>query len=262
MPRSFPDATLERVVPRLRRYARASLGDRAPADDCVARALEALHREDPARRPSETALYRAVHRELRREPVAADASGRLDEASMLAEAIRALAPAQAHALLLRRLEGLDPERAAVVMDVSAGEVERLSGEALAALRRRFLARVLIIEDDFLLAEHIAAVLTDLGHAVTGVAATVEEAVACARRRRPDVVLADVQLRGRGSGIDAIAAIRTAVPIRTIYVTAYPERVFGAGTEDAALLVTKPFDDLRLKTAMMAALGQADREPAR
>jgi DNA-directed RNA polymerase specialized sigma24 family protein len=246
---------LHALVPRLRRYARASLGDRQPADDCVARALKAVV-ADAVGPPFERALYRTLYRLLRTAPVAAGAGGRHDEAELVADAVRALAPLHAHVLLLRRLEGLTAEATAEVMGLSPGGVDRLLGEARTALRHRLVAGVLIVEDDFLVAEHIAAVLSELGHDVTGVVATVDQALAAARARFPDVVCADVDLGGNRSGIEVVDALRLSAPVRTIYVTAYPERVLAARPHESTFLVNKPFDDARLKTAMIAAL----REP--
>jgi CheY-like chemotaxis protein len=172
--------------------------------------------------------------------------------------VRALAPARAHALLLRRLEGLEADEVGAVMGLAPSEVDRLVSEALAALRVRLPAKVLIIEDDSVVAEHIAAVPTGVGHAVTAIAASVDEALASARWRRPDVVFADVELGGDAGGIDAVAAIREAGPVRTVYVTGYPERVRARGEDAAAAcLVTKPFDEARLRAAMAAALRAAE-----
>jgi CheY-like chemotaxis protein len=254
---------LRDTVPRLRRYARAALGDRDRADDCVARAVAAASATGATASDLETALYHELYRRLADAPVAAPGdTGRQVEAQLLADDVRGLEPRRAHALLLRRLEGLDAGVAGAVMGLSPEEVDRLVGEAMAALRKRLLAKVLIIEDDTLVAEHIAAVLTGVGHAVTAIAASVEEALAAARTRRPDVVFADVELGGSASGIDAVAAIRDAGPVRTVYVTAYPERVLARGADAAATcLVTKPFDEARLRTAMAAALRDTPRATA-
>ena len=66
-------------------------------------------------------------------------------------------------------------------------------------------RVLVIEDDALIAMMLAEVLGDMGHEVCATAGTPAEAIAAARRENPDLVLSDVKLRN-GSGIDAVEEI--------------------------------------------------------
>lgn len=251
---SLDRSALESLVPALRRYARAAVGDAERADTCAARALEAAFAAAPAERTTPTALYRALHDVLREEPVVALATADAGDAERVAGGVRALAPALRHAFLLARLEGLAVDDVAAVMGLSTAEVESCLGAAREELRGRLLASVLIIEDNFLVAEHLAAVVEGLGHDVIDVAATADEAIAAATRRTPDVVLADVELGSAGSGIDAIAAIRAREPVPAVYVTAFPERVLAAGQAEPTFVVAKPFDEQRLKIAVAAALG--------
>jgi len=246
-------SSLESLVPRLRRYARAATGDTAQADACTARALETVLASSPPERCTKTMLYRAVYRALREEAPRGSLPGPITEAELVADSVRALAPASRHALLLERLEGLAPDDIAAVTDLSTAEVRQCVGAAFAELRHRLRVSVLIVEDNFLVAEHLAEVMETFGHKVTAVAATAEEAIAAAERRRPDVVLADVELGAAKSGIDAIAGIRAREPVPAVYVTAFPERVMAADQAEPTFVVTKPFDERRLKVAMAAAL---------
>lgn len=69
-----------------------------------------------------------------------------------------------------------------------------------------MKRVLIVEDDILIAMFYQDVLEDLGCAVCAIVATADEAVAQARRLVPDLILMDVRLEGRKDGVDAALAI--------------------------------------------------------
>ncbi|NBB69154.1 MAG: response regulator [Alphaproteobacteria bacterium] len=246
-------SSLDALVPRLRRYARAATGDPAQADACTERALATVLTVSPPQQCTRTTFYRALYRALREEAPRGSPPAPITEAELVADSVRALAPASRHALLLERLEGLGADEIAAVTDLSTAEVARCVDAAMAELRHRLLGSVLIVEDNFLVAEHLAGVMETLGHNVTAVAATAEEAIAAAERRPPDVVLADVELGGAESGIDAIAAIRAREHVPAVYVTAFPERVMAADQAEPTLVVTKPFDERRLKVAMAAAL---------
>jgi CheY-like chemotaxis protein len=245
-------ARIEGCLASLRRYARASVGNQERADECVARALEAALAG--GRTPDKARLYRALYRALLTTPAVPATTTAMSDAEMFAERVRGLDHEAKHALLLRRLERLDAEEAGAVMGLSADDVERRLAAALDRVRAQPRASVLIVEDNLLIAEHISTSVSDLGHDVAGVAATAEEAIAAARLRRPDLVLADVDLGGAASGIDAIARIRERDAVPAIYVTGFPERVRRTDHVEPALVVTKPFDDRLLRVAMAEALG--------
>jgi len=256
MAEALDRSSLESLVPKLRRYARAAVGDAAQADACTARALETVMASSPPGRCTETGLYRALYRILCEEPPRSSVNAPAAEADRVAAGLRALAHPLRHALLLQRLEGLAADEIAAVTDLSTAEVQGCVDAAMGELRRRLLASVLILEDNFLVAAHLAEVVETLGHDVTAMATTAEEAIAAAERRPPDVVLADVELGAAESGIDAIAAIRAREHVPAVYVTAFPERVTAAEQAEPTFVVTKPFDARRLEMAMAAALGPA------
>jgi DNA-binding response OmpR family regulator len=76
---------------------------------------------------------------------------------------------------------------------------------------------LIIEDDTLVAIAIEEVLRECGFTSFDVAASLEEAVAAARKRCPELITADVELKP-GSGIDAVQTICSDNPIPVIFIT--------------------------------------------
>jgi CheY-like chemotaxis protein len=88
-------------------------------------------------------------------------------------------------------------------------------------------RVLVVDDDVLLADCLAEALLEDGHEVCGIASTVAEAVALARRHRPAVGIFDMQLRAseRGSDIaDQLADSGDLGNMAILYVTGEAERV--------------------------------------
>jgi PAS domain S-box-containing protein len=128
------------------------------------------------------------------------------------------------------------------------------------------ARILIAEDDAILALRIRRTVEGLGHEVAGLAATGEDAVRLTQELRPDAVLMDIHLRGEMTGIGAAALIHTTEETPVIYVTAYSDRELieeAARTAPYAYL-TKPVRDRELHASIETAVyrSRTDRALAR
>jgi CheY-like chemotaxis protein len=112
-------------------------------------------------------------------------------------------------------------------------------------------QVLVVEDDAMLADFLAEALTDDGHVVCGVASTVAEAVALARRHRPDVGVFDMQLQGgeRGSDVaDQLSDSGDLGHMGVLYVTGEAERVYREARVGHACL-NKPYKFSALNEAL-------------
>jgi CheY-like chemotaxis protein len=117
------------------------------------------------------------------------------------------------------------------------------------------ARILIVEDEGLVAQSFRRLVTALGHTVVGLVASGEEAIAQAEALRPDVVLMDIRLRGAMDGVEATRHIRARAPIPVIYLSAYVDELTTARawqTAPAGYLV-KPVAEDTLRDALEQAL---------
>ncbi len=116
---------------------------------------------------------------------------------------------------------------------------------------RSSARVLVVEDDATIALGLKLLLEAWGHAVTGVAASGEEALDLAASDPPDLVLMDVQLDGRLDGIDTAAALRFRHSMPILFLTAQsdPRTVARLATSDAATVLLKPVEAPLLRTVV-------------
>jgi two-component system cell cycle sensor histidine kinase/response regulator CckA len=111
------------------------------------------------------------------------------------------------------------------------------------------ARVLIVEDELIVAADIASRLTRLGYVVVGQADQAEEAVRLAGELRPDLVLMDIRLRGGGDGVKAAEEIRRRLRLPVIYVTAHADEATlqRAKVTEPFGYVLKPFEERELRT---------------
>lgn len=102
-------------------------------------------------------------------------------------------------------------------------------------------RVLIVEDNWLVAVEMEATLEDAGYAVVGIAVSAEEAVQASEAERPDLVLMDIRLLGPRDGVDAAVEIRERFGIGSIFVSAHDDAEIRARAKAARPLgwIVKP-----------------------
>ena len=251
-----------RHLPYLRRYARAITGSQEAGDAAVRGCLHSLLGAAPAA-PLATedlrvGLYRALHDVLRAAPPSggADDEPLLADGEILASRIEQLAPPKRQVLVLTALEGFPLEEAAAVMRLDPARAAALLGEAKADLRSQRATRILIIEDEPIIALDIMTTVERGGHTVTGIAATHKEAVALARERPPELILADIQLADDSSGLDAVREILGGSAVPVIFITAFPERLLTGERPEPTFLITKPFDVDTLHVSISQALAMA------
>ena len=247
-----------RLLPYLRRYARALTGTQATGDQYVRLCLEAILAEPDRIKNTDNLrveLFEVFH----------DAWDIVDSAIPAAEGVveagehRANPPTGGAAV--GRTAGPPAGLARTVFDIEVARILNLdeirSRQALdlarQELRRQTATRVLIIEDEPVIAMDIAGIVESLGHEVVGVASRQAEAVELARLHQPGLVLADVQLQDGDSGIVTVQEILRTMDSPVIFVTGFPERLLTGDRVEPAFIVTKPFDPETLKVAIGQAL---------
>lgn len=246
-------------LPFLRRYSRALVGDQKQGDIYVKAALEAIIAapdEFPRDVNPKLGLYRffqaiwdSSHDDDESKP---EPSADLREA-IAARRLSRIAPRSRQALLLTAMEGFSKVDTAYLMDETEQGIDDLVNEALREIEEQTRARVMIIEDEPIIAMDIESIVRDLGHDVTGIAVTRSEAVALAKDTGPSLILADVQLADNSSGIDAVGDILRDMDAPVIFITAFPERLLTGDRPEPTFLITKPFHPNTLRTAISQAL---------
>jgi PAS domain S-box-containing protein len=123
------------------------------------------------------------------------------------------------------------------------------------------ARILVVEDEWLVSQGIKESLQDLGYEVTGTVASGEEALELAADRRPDLVLMDILLRGDMDGIDAAELLRQRFQVPVVFLTAYadPQTLGRAKVTEPYGYLLKPFEVRELHSAVEIALYKSQAE---
>jgi len=84
-------------------------------------------------------------------------------------------------------------------------------------------RILVVEDEVVTATYLDKGLSSLGFISVGVARTADDAVFLAQKETPDLVLMDISLQGKETGIDAAEVISLEMDIPVVFLTAYTDR---------------------------------------
>jgi diguanylate cyclase (GGDEF)-like protein len=116
-------------------------------------------------------------------------------------------------------------------------------------------KILIVEDESIIAEDISDSLISLGYRITGMVYSGEEAIEAAAKCRPDLVLMDVNLQGEIDGITAAAEIRSRFQIPVVYLTAYADEntLRRVNATKPFGYIVKPFEEKNLHTTIQLAL---------
>ncbi len=117
------------------------------------------------------------------------------------------------------------------------------------------ARILVVEDEVIVAKDIQERLNSLGHSVAGTASSGEEAIAKIEETQPELILMDIKIKGPMNGIATAEKIRKGFNIPVVYLTAYADEdtVRRAKVTKPFGYLVKPFDDRELHSTIEIAL---------
>jgi len=256
--------TIGDELPYLRRYARALTGNQQTGDNYAAATLEALLVDqdvfDQTLSPC-VALFKAFHGIWMSSgaPVEEPSDGETAEARAQWR-LTNLTPNTRESLLLHSVEGFQISEIAVILGVSPDEASELLSIARREMTGDVQGRVMVIEDEAIIAMDIMAIVESLGHTVTGNARTRDQAVELARRDPPDMILADIQLADKSSGIDAVNDIlKGSGDVPVLFITAFPERLLTGKRPEPAFLIAKPYTEEQVLSAVSQAMFFAGTE---
>lgn len=250
------------LLPYLRRYARALTGSQITGDRFAAATIEAVVADRATLDLSlglRAALYRAFHLiwSSAGSPLGEGDSQMSKRAQMH---MARLTPGSREALLLHAIEEFRLDEIAATLDLPAEEAAQLILRARTEIEDSIAGRVLIIEDEPIIAMDLESIVTSMGHAVTGIARTRMRAVELGQLDRPDLIMADIQLADNSSGIDAVNDLLARfAPMPVIFVTAFPERLLTGDRPEPAFLISKPYSEEQVRSSVSQAMFFASTE---
>lgn len=251
---SFSDL-LAAELPYLRRYSRALTGSQSRGDKYTVATLEAILKDRSDFEnddPMKVNLFRCFH-------AIWSTSGQLfvdpNDAlrSRAHDLLAKLTTNSREALLLRTIEDFSFDSIGKILGTSSDEARELVTIANAEVAKSVAGRVMIIEDEPIIAADISDIVTALGHEVTGVARTHKEALKLGSDDKPDLILADIQLADNSSGIDAVNDLLQDMDVPVIFITAFPERLLTGDRPEPAFLISKPFQEAQVQSAVSQAM---------
>ncbi|KAF0677278.1 response regulator [Profundibacterium mesophilum] len=258
-------ATIGSDLPYLRRYARALTGSQGTGDNYAAATLEAILQDrsifSDGLQPR-VALFQAFHKiwSTAGAPTADTEDPQTRIESRALDHMSGLTNNTREALLLSTIESFSFEEVGEIMGTTSEEAESLVGIAIAEMERSMAGKVMIIEDEAIIAMDIHSIVTEMGHDVTGIARTRSAAVELGSSDRPDLILADIQLADNSSGIDAVNDILAQFgDIPVIFITAFPERLLTGDKPEPAFLISKPYSEDQVRSAVSQAMFFASTE---
>lgn len=247
-------------LPSVRRYARALTGAVESGDALAMRCIEVvvmapmrfgLDRGEGAR----LSFYALLHLLFDQSAGEGDAPAGRPVASPhpIERALAALPEADRRLYLLVTLEGLTLAEAAQVLNLGALEaIDRLK-TARDMVRSALTQRVLVVEDNALLAMEIGELVADMGHVVCGTAVNEREALSLLKAEKPTLALLDVRLGDGGSGVEIARHLRRTRALRTIFVTAFDGDLEDLGARHLGQIVRKPFTNEAIRAAISRAV---------
>lgn len=121
------------------------------------------------------------------------------------------------------------------------------------------ARILIVEDEMIIAANLSLQLTNLGYEVCGIIPRGEEALLHIRENPPDIILMDIQLKGEMDGIEVIRNMQREVNIAVIYLTANADDAHFSRAKETHpyAFISKPFKKLDLQRAIELTISQSE-----
>lgn len=120
-------------------------------------------------------------------------------------------------------------------------------------------RILVVEDEFLIALELESLLRDAGHDVVGIAASSAEALALGRELSPDLAFVDVHLADGPTGVDVARQLATQNEVIVLFMTANAKRI----PEDfagARGVIAKPYTERGVNEALAYVMAEQGYEP--
>ncbi len=247
---------LAALLPQLRRYTRSLTGSQASGDAMAIATFEAILADRGLIRAAssiQTGLFAVCHTVWTDQGAQA---GLLEDPAFARaqEQLNTLTPLSREALLLSAVEEFTVTEIAEILSVSEDETDALLAAALSEIKIAGAGRIMVIEDEAVIAMDLRDILKKMGHDVIGAASTHQEAIDIVNGVKPDLILSDIKLADGSLGTEAVADILRGVgETPVIFITAYPELLLTGERPEPAFVIPKPYQAHKVISAVSQAM---------
>ncbi|MEM6407660.1 MAG: response regulator [Pseudomonadota bacterium] len=237
---------LDAVMPFLRRYGRALSGCRRTGDQLANRAKQIARPriQEVSVRAIRIDLFRALNRIWENPPIVSfsqiAARNRMNRVSQYTREV----------LLLRTIEEFTFDDIAQILGLSRARIPALFETALLEIPYRNRKRILLLEDDGLIAMDMANCVSDMGCVVTGVARTAAQAIEMGRDLPPELIIASTELADGSRGQEAVTALQVRYSdLDAVFVAPCPENHLRGEPDEPILIIAKPCFDVQVRSVV-------------
>jgi DNA-binding NtrC family response regulator len=120
-------------------------------------------------------------------------------------------------------------------------------------------KLLIVEDEFLIANEVRSIVTQLGYAVMGVSKSAKEALKAIESEKPDLALLDINIIGNTNGIELAKTLQNKQSIKHLFITSYADDAIIEEMNQTQPVgyILKPFDERDIRVALQMAVARLD-----
>ena len=124
-----------------------------------------------------------------------------------------------------------------------------------------MKKILIVEDESIVALELQSRLNDLGYSVCGIVVSGPEAIKLTAEKKPDIILMDINIKGPFDGVEAAEKIKGTCDIPIVFLTAFTDSntLERAKTAQPYGYIVKPFEERELHTTIEIALYKHNME---
>ena len=241
----------------LRRYLRAVLADQLAGDRLAEALWPGLPRTVRETEPVDPTLLLCSAMRRWRALQKAGGSAAAFSTAALARAVPPPSDLARQMGILVDVFGLSLSAAAAALDRSEGEAVLLLTESRTRSALPLGKSVLVVEDDPVIAHHLAKIARDAGASDVRIAASGDVALDAARMAAPDLLLCDYELGPGPDGAEVVRRLSAEHDCVCIFVTAFPDLALSGTDGEPTFLIGKPFAEATVMAALRYA-GSAER----
>lgn len=236
----------------LRQFSRTIFADRLTGDEIMLAVEAEIRRAGNTLSDNPADAFRAVVSQWR-TVINADQKPKPFSNAALIAASGPLPSEGRLAVILSDIIGFSPVDVDTILGPLSRPVTDILAEERQAISNVAGGRALIIEDEPLLAADLADLLESMGVTVVGIARAAARGVELALEHKPDIVLADFNLVGEATGLDAVEKIQDAMTCSAIFITGFPEKVLTGDRVEPDFVIAKPYTTQAVRTAVAQSL---------